>query len=94
MALSLRKGFGMELFDVTGNDTTTADGNADGALAAAAVTADGGVMVYLTDEQFQTLTGETIFADISIDTGIELFTGSIAIGFALASLVLVIKLAF
>lgn len=84
----------MELYDVTGNDTTTADGTAGGALAAATVTADGGVTVYLTDEQFQTLTGETVFQDITIETAIGLFTGSIAVGFALASLVLVIKLAF
>lgn len=84
----------MELYDVTGNDTTTADGIADGAIAAAAVTADGGVVVYLTNEQFQTLTGETVFQDITIETAVGLFTGSIAVGFALASLVLVIKLAF
>lgn len=84
----------MELYSVSDNDTTTADGTAGGAQAAATVTADGGVTVYLTDEQFQTLTGETVFQDITIETAIGLFTGSIAVGFALASLVLVIKLAF
>lgn len=84
----------MELYSVSGNDTLSDSGTSSGASAVAEVTESGGVSVYLTDEQFQTLVGDSTFSEIPLEGQIGLFTSSIAVGFSLASLVLVIKLAF
>lgn len=84
----------MEFYSVSGNDTDTSSGASAGAQAVAVVTDLGVVSVQLTDEQFDALVGQSSFSGMSLDGQIGLFTGSIAIGFSLASLVLVIKLAF
>lgn len=83
----------MELYDVSGNGTEPAHDTEAGALAVASVTEGGAVAVTLTDEQFQNLVGESAFTELTLEQDIGLFAGSIATGFALASLVIITKLA-
>lgn len=80
---------------LSGNDygIWTEIGGADAALFS--VTADESTPTeyQLTSEQFDAIVGTSFFSDIPIDGQIGFFTGSIAAGFALASLVLITKLA-
>lgn len=82
----------MEFYSVSGNDTETQDATASDAPASAIVADCVSVVVTLNDEQYQNLVGESIFTEMTFETQLGLFTSSIAVGFALASLVIIIKL--
>lgn len=89
-------GFGMEPNEtISGNDIDMAV-EIGGAYAALFSTGDGesgSAEVHLSTDQYDAIVGTSAFANLSIEAQIGFFTGSIAAGFALASLVLITKLA-
>lgn len=80
---------------LSGNDfgTWTENGGADAALLSVPGDQSTPTEYQLTTEQYEAIVGTSFFSDIPIDGQIGFFTGSIAAGFALASLVLITKLA-